>query len=161
MSKDIKKSERRCRRCRRIEKKNRRRRRRKEITASLYVLTGCSSLCQASRMARVRIPLHSPIHPARLRSSRGNISCIRMAHCRGARGEFAFRSFHPVREKRRFVFLCTGLNFIIGKQARVSLSAPPSLSLSFISTFANIHTSTIVMVLFSPPSMDVFGKLWD
>lgn len=45
-------------------------------------------------------------------------------------------SIHPVREKRRSVFLRAGLNLIIGKQARFSNPASSLSASTFASTFA-------------------------
>lgn len=64
----------------------------------------------------VRIPLHPPTPSAIIPGQY-------VLYTNGTLPpEFAFRSFHPVREKRRFVFLCVDLNFIIGKQAHFPLS---------------------------------------
>lgn len=60
-------------------------------------------------------------HPPRLRDHPGAICLAHRQQRLPRRGVRVSRvSIHPVREKRRFVFLRAGLNLIIGKQARFS-----------------------------------------
>lgn len=101
-----------------------------KITVSAVCSVPLCEMPWASKIARCFVlPLHSLTSTPAARSSRGQYILDGTLLRRGVRVSRV--SIHPVREKRRFVFLHTfSLNLIIGKQASRPRFSPPSPFLS-------------------------------